>query len=399
MRKEVPYFLQSPCPTGDSAAHESAIWARNGSYYFQMTLADASTGRKTVRRVRLEDADGHPVATLAEAVKRMNALKVKREEKALALTPKRAPTFNDYADQYFRYFEQVKDAKRASTLYTERICVNHWREHLGHVRLNQITRALINAYLAQRQAAGRSGRTVNLEVIAFRNVMKKAIDDGWITRLPTENLRPLKWTPRKRRLITAAEIDGLCEAAVKTEAGGEPKFKNGHEFADYVRFLQFSGARRNEALRTRWADVSWDRQQLTIGADGQTKNRQHRVVDMNPKLEALLKEMLQRRAPDSQWLFPSPQRGDQDMPARTFVETLRLVRKEAGQSGLGFHDLRHFFCSMCVMSGLDFMTIAKWVGHQDGGILIGKVYGHLADAHTKAAAQRVNFEPTPAKQA
>ena len=287
----------------------------------------------------------------------------------------------------------------ALTLYTERICVNHWREHLGHVRLNQITRALINAYLAQRQAAGRSGRTVNLEVIAFRNVMKKAIDDGWITRLPTENLRPLKWTPRKRRLITAAEIDGLCEAAVKTEAGGEPKFKNGHEFADYVRFLQFSGARRNEALRTRWADVSWDRQQLTIGADGQTKNRQHRVVDMNPKLEALLKEMLQRRAPDSQWLFPSPQRGDQDMPARTFVETLRLVRKEAGQSGLGFHDLRHFFCSMCVMSGLDFMTIAKWVGHQDGGILIGKVYGHLADAHTKAAAQRVNFEPTPAKQA
>ena len=375
------------------------LWERNGSYYAQMTLADEGTGRKAVRRVRLEDADGKPVQTVAEAIKRMNALKVKREEKGLALTPKRAPTFNNYADHYFEYFEQVKDAKRASTLYTERICVKHWREHLGHVRVNQIQRALVNSYIAKRQAAGRSGRTVNLEVIAFRDVMKKAIDDGWITRLPTENLRPLKWTPRKRSLITVAEIDQLCEASVKVDVNGEQKFKNGREFTDYVRFLQFSGARRNEALRVRWPDVDWDRQQLTIGADGQTKNRQHRVVDLNSRLEALLKDMYSRRAPDSQWLFPSPQRGDRDMPARTFVETLRLVRKEANLTGLGFHDLRHFFCSMCVMSGIDFMTIAKWVGHQDGGILIGKVYGHLADAHTKAAAQRVNFEPTAAAQA
>jgi site-specific recombinase XerD len=50
---------------------------------------------------------------------------------------------------------------------------------------------------------------------------------------------------------------------------------------------------------------------------------------------------------------------------------------------------RHFFISMCVMSGIDFMTIAKWVGHQDGGVLIGKVYGHLSNEQ----AQRVNFGP------
>src|ERR1035441_3644261 len=32
----------------------------------------------------------------------------------------------------------------------------------------------------------------------------------------------------------------------------------------------------------------------------------------------------------------------------------------------------------CVMSGIDFMTIAKWVGHKDGGVLVGKVHGHLS---------------------
>ena len=37
------------------------------------------------------------------------------------------------------------------------------------------------------------------------------------------------------------------------------------------------------------------------------------------------------------------------------------------------------------------MTIAAWVGHKDGGVLIGKVYGHLADTHKKAMADKLNF--------
>jgi integrase len=61
--------------------------------------------------------------------------------------------------------------------------------------------------------------------------------------------------------------------------------------------------------------------------------------------------------------------------------------------GKAFHDLRHHFISYCVMSGVGFMTIAEWVGHRDGGILVAKVYGHLAEVHKKSQAQRVNFGP------
>ena len=68
-----------------------------------------------------------------------------------------------------------------------------------------------------------------------------------------------------------------------------------------------------------------------------------------------------------------------------------LARNAAGLPKFGFHDCRHFFISMCVMSGIDFMTIARWVGHQDGGILIGKVYGHLSNEHAQRQAKRINF--------
>ena len=101
--------------------------------------------------------------------------------------------------------------------------------------------------------------------------------------------------------------------------------------------------------------------------------------------------MAASRPPDSSWLFPSPQRGPKDIAAQTLRESLLLVRKKAGLPKVGFHDMRHFFASECVMAGIDFMTVAAWLGHSDGGILVGKVYGHLADTHKKAAAKKLNF--------
>ena len=43
------------------------------------------------------------------------------------------------------------------------------------------------------------------------------------------------------------------------------------------------------------------------------------------------------------------------------------------------------------MAGIDFMTIAGWLGHQDGGILVAKVYGHLNDAHQRTAAAKLKL--------
>jgi hypothetical protein len=39
----------------------------------------------------------------------------------------------------------------------------------------------------------------------------------------------------------------------------------------------------------------------------------------------------------------------------------------------------HYFCSMCVMADIDFMTIATWFGHKDGGILVGKAYAAIVE--------------------
>jgi integrase len=364
----------------DSRNHPiRGLWQRNKRFYARITVENPNDGKKEVRRVPLENAQ-----TVAEARKALNRLLTQRENNDLP-SLQRSPKFEEYAQTYLDHLAIVVDAKRPATVQKERYTLRLWREHLGSTRLHHINRAMINAFIAKRQATGSSGRTVNLDVIILRNVLRRAIDDGWIKVLPTENLRPLKWTAKKRALATAEDINSLCDSALKAT-------KNGQQFSDYVKLMAYSGARRNEALRLTWKDVDWDRRQLVIGADGLAKNREHRVVDFNSSLEAHLADMGTRRAPDSHFLFPSPQRGCKEIPAKSFIDSLKLTRAANG-SKLNFHDCRHFFISMAVMSGIDYMTIARWVGHKDGGILIGKVYGHLSDEHMQRQAQRLVFEP------
>ncbi len=297
---------------------------------------------------------------------------------------KRSPRLTDYWDEYFLYYEKVKDAKRLSTLHREKSARRNWLAHLGEIRLSEITRLHVNGFIAKRQGDGLAPRTVNLDIIALRNVLKRAIDDGWIKTLPTENLRPLKVDQRKRPLVTLVELEKLLTASHSLPLSGGL-------LADVLRLMMTSGTRIAESLRLRWSDVNFSQRQITIGSDGLAKNRKHRTVDFNEPLEAHLRQMESRRQPDSVWLFPSPRRGDSDVPLVNFNKALRTASQKAGLPDFGFHDCRHYFISQCVMSGIDYMTIARWVGHQDGGVLVGKVYGHLSNEHARRQADRVRL--------
>lgn len=371
------------------------LWQRGDRFYARLSIEDFRNGKKSVKWVPLTDDAGEPLATFAQARDKLNSLRTHRADDTL---PKlgRTPTFTEYSDTYLTTIKAGQGTKKPATIEKEESTLALWKNHMGGIRLDKIRPAHVASFMQKRLTAGLNKRTVKLDIIALRNVLKQARDvDEYITELPVPPgiNRQLKSTSPTRELFTPEELETLCASAMAIKPDGAPVTKNGQQFADYVQLMAYCGARRNEALALRWADVDFKREQLTIGADGNTKNSTARTVDFNPALKKHLLMMRTRRAPDSQWLFPSPQRGEKDIHAMSFRESLELARAHAKLRHVGFHDMRHLFISFCVMSGLDYMTIAKWVGHRDGGILIGKVYGHLADDHTKAAAQLVNFGP------
>ena len=389
------------------------LWQRNGRFFANLTVSD-DLGSKTSRMVPLSGT------TLDAARADYRRLLVERDDDRLRPV-ELAPKLADYVKVHEQQLEV--SGKRASSVEKEKGYLRRWREQLGHLRLNKIRPHHLSSVLTDLARQGYAGRSVNLNLIAIRGLLKAALRDGHVKPpLPFDGLSWQRVDQKARELYTPAEIDLLCDVARQAS-------KNGQSFTDYIRFVQYSGARRNEALRVRWQDVDLDRGHVTIGAEGDAKNREARHVDLNPTLETHLKEMRTRRQPDSRWLFPSPQRGDDDTASKTYVESLRLARQATGcvchkcgratvgqdvircgncgsddvekkerllsakLQKFGFHDLRHHFISYSIMSGVDFMTIARWVGHKDGGVLIGKVYGHLADEHRKAQAARLTFGP------
>jgi integrase len=72
-------------------------------------------------------------------------------------------------------------------------------------------------------------------------------------------------------------------------------------------------------------------------------------------------------------------------------EALANACAKTGIPKVGHHDLRHLFTTRAIEAQIPIPTVARWLGHKDGGALLMRTYSHLLDAHSKAMAQRMTF--------
>src|SRR5581483_8752883 len=189
----------------------SGLYTRNQRYYGQLWVEVGTNGKKTARKFPLFTQDNVPVRTLQEA---KEAFEIKRHERRESVLPTagRKPLFNDYCETYFA--KAKVQLKRPGTLENERQSISRWREYLGHARIDRINTPMISAFIDKRLAGGKfckrdlkpvSERTVNLDLLMLRNVLKAAMDDGHLRELP--KMKALAEAPaQKRALITPAEF-------------------------------------------------------------------------------------------------------------------------------------------------------------------------------------------------
>jgi integrase len=71
------------------------------------------------------------------------------------------------------------------------------------------------------------------------------------------------------------------------------------------------------------------------------------------------------------------------------AEKHRTIR--AGISHLTHHDLRHLCATTLIERGIDIPTVARLLGHKDGGTLAMRTYGHLRDEHAQKVVARVSY--------
>lgn len=161
-----------------------------------------------------------------------------------------------------------------------------------------------------------------------------------------------------------------------------------HDAADLIEFLAYGGFRLSEAKNIHWVDCDFERGEILVRGDPETgtKNWSVRTVPMIPEMRALLERIRTEHG-------DAPTR-DKVMAVSRCNGSLKHACERLGIPHLTHHDLRHLFATTCIESGVDVPTVARWLGHKDGGALAMKVYGHLRDEHSVTMARKVSFSPT-----
>lgn len=371
----------------DSRGREvDGMWIRNGRFYYNLYIPS----KKDTRYVPLFDQFNEPIRNLREA---QEAAVVLRKERSEGEEPqaRRAPLFREYYLTYISWLETTS-AKDPLTIQKEKGHLKGWASVIGDLRVHQIRTSDVNEYVLNRKKEGVSNRTANLDVIALSNCLKRAVKEGFMKVNPTENYEALKHVAPVRPLFTREEVDALCAEALRKKENGVPVHVTGDQLADWLRLMQWSGARHTAALSAKWDQVDFDNKQITLF----TKYDKTVVVDFNENLEAHLVAMKARKVEGCDYLFPSIRvnaKGEQSHCTRMYKSLLRVQTEVAKKfprvADFTPHDLRHFFISWCVASGIDFLIIKEWVGHADTK-LIANTYGHVGNEHRASAVAKLS---------
>ena len=159
----------------------------------------------------------------------------------------------------------------------------------------------------------------------------------------------------------------------------------GTKAAALVEFLAYSGTRLyTEATWVSWEDIDWKRKELIVRGNPNTgtKNWEIRRVPIIPDMQDLLTRMQQARGGICKGKI---------LEITECPITLQKACADIGIAKLRHHDLRHLFATRCIESGVDIPTVARWLGHKDGGALAMRTYGHLRNEHSQQMAQKVKF--------
>ena len=289
-------------------------------------------------------------------------------------------TVEDLSKVYLKQVETDQSVKPSTVHYRKQLLssiLKTWPE-LREIQPKNVTGADCVEWGA-KYGKQYSPTRYNNAVDTLRHIFAVAMDQGLIYRNPAAKLK--KRRPNRKHLELPASDKFLAIVnSVRSQGAWCSK-----QCGNLVEFLAFSGCRLDEAKNVKWMDVEENGIWVHGDAEHGTKGNERRFIPIIPPMAELLKDLREN---------PRYYRGDREGYVLAVCEAQKALTKACAAVGakrLTHHDLRHLFATRCIESGVDIPTVARWLGHKDGGALALKTYGHLRSEHSQAMAAKVTF--------
>lgn len=295
-------------------------------------------------------------------------------------------------DLYLADGPATKPSKRASTWANDASNLNrHIRPLLGQKLAHAVTQG--EAARAVKDIA--SGKTATVVKTRARGLARVTGGDGvarrtrltaaalWAWGLHQTHIRggnpfaavKMGAPPERERFLSREEAGRFLDALADLEAAA----KLAGSFADAMRLLLLTGARKTEVLGLRWSELDFGRKLATLPpertkAGGKTGARR---IHLSPPALAIVarrhaaNEAL-NEADQSNFVFPAARGNGHSIGLRkAFLDACAVARLP----GVRIHDLRHSFASFALADGASLFLIGKALGHANARTT--ERYAHL----------------------
>lgn len=270
----------------------------------------------------------------------------------------------------------IQSASREIKASTKKVYVKTW----GFIQRTWPALAKMNAWEVKDEACKKWLRAIladeyssdrhNSASILLRSVFKHGLARGALAKNPMEDIAFLAKPKKPVKLPSPDEFKKLFQWLGKNASC---------QAFDLFQALAFTGMRISEAQTITPDMVNLARNEIRLPGS-MTKNGEPRSVPIIADVVPVIKRLLDEYPGEGPLIV-----------GRDIRWILARAFKELGISRFTHHDLRHLFITRCIESGVDVKTVASWVGHQDGGVLILKTYAHLRSEHSQQMAEKVKF--------
>ena len=296
-----------------------------------------------------------------DAERRLTLFISDRERGQLNLPRKKnIPSLKEYSETYLECYKAAKE----NTFASKKRVVNALVEYLGDYRLDKITPFVIEKYRIDRKGKVKDG-TINDDITVLSHVFTTAIKAGIIGNNPCKDVKRLKVTQVKDRILSQAEIALLLD-----RLQGKDRLM--------VLVGLFTGLRLGGVLSLSWHDIDFTSGIIT------SSHKTGKLVSI--PLSGYLRNALETYGKHSAGDMVFEVRALTCAVVVEYSTHFSALFKRLGIHNFTFHNLRHTFSSILQGElGIGAVVVQGMTGHSSLGML--QKYSHTGLDNKRTAIQ------------
>lgn len=207
----------------------------------------------------------------------------------------------------------------------------------------------LRIYLVAR-CKGMKPSSVNGQITILKSFFGWLVNEGYIPKNPTLQLKQTKEPKRLRHPLTEEQIELIRQACITNREKA------------LIEFIYSTGCRLSEIVSINKQDINWH--EMTLCVIG--KGNKEREVCFSTKAKILLKKYLESRLDDNPALFVTSKQPHSRLGGRSIEREVKKIAIRVGIDRSVFpHLFRHSFATHRLNAGMPLHIVQHLLGHED----------------------------------